>query len=160
MTCTIVSNQKECSWECKNENELIYTAAKLKIIETLQKMHHMGYTDYYVNCEYGIPLWTAEAICAFKLYQNISLHLVIPYEEQCRNWHREHIERYYAVHEKADSVTFASIQYNHMCYETADMQMIDKSDAVLLFASPDDRLFAMGYAKSVHKKILYVTDLE
>lgn len=44
----------------------------------------MGITDFLCNCEYGLPLWAAEAIVNMRcLYKNPTrIHLYIPYENQ------------------------------------------------------------------------------
>ncbi len=157
MICTIISNENEKAWECKNEHEAPYIALKLAIFSNIQRLFEKGCTDFYVNCEYGIPLWAAEVICALKRYNDISLHLVIPYEEQCKNWHEEHRERYYTVHAKADSIEFAELQYSPSCYQTAEQIMIDRSNAVLLFAAEDEYLFAAEYAASTGKKLFYAS---
>ncbi len=157
MTCTIISSMNEKLWECKNEDELPYIAVKLIILENIRNLFCKGYTDFYINCEYGIPLWTAEVICALKLYHNIRLHLLLPYEEQCKNWYREHRERYYSVHEKADTIEFASLQYVSGCYRASEMLMIDKSDAILVFAPSNEKLFSAAYAESSGKKVFYAS---
>lgn len=38
-------------------------------------MYCNGYDTFQVNCEYGIPLWTAEIITALKMYNSIFLDI-------------------------------------------------------------------------------------
>lgn len=146
MKSVIASNQNEKNFCMKNEHEEPYISIKHRLREIIWHEFCSGTTDFYVNCEYGIPFWSAEIICALKIYNDIRLHLVIPYEEQALNWTEEQRERYYFLHEHCDSVTFASRGFEPDCYETADRIMAEKSDKVLIFGNPEDRLYIAGYA--------------
>ena len=79
MTCTIVSDEAELLLKCKNEHEPPYPAVKEQLRDAIWELCCKGFNKFYLNCEYGIPLWTAEIICAFKMYNDIELHIVIPY---------------------------------------------------------------------------------
>lgn len=133
MICSIISDGTEVRPANKNEFEEPYASIKKSLLDTIWKACLTGYTDFYVNCEHGIPLWAAETICALKLYSDIRLYIVVPFEEQCREWSEDTRGRYYTVHQKADGVFFADLHFSADCYFKADRMMIDKSDAVLLF---------------------------
>lgn len=96
-------------------------------------MYCKGYNEFYVNCEYGIPLWCAEIICALKQYNPIKLNVVMPYEEQSKNWCEEHRERFYNIHFQSDNVYMVNTHYHNKCYEESDTFMISKSNLVLIF---------------------------
>ena len=117
-----------------------------------------GYTDFYINCENGIPLWSAEIICALKRYNNIHLHIVVlvPYENQCINWSEDLRDRYYSVHKKADSITFVNTGYQSDCYNEADEIMVVESDMLIVFGSKPDKLYATQYAKNMDITIRYI----
>lgn len=100
-----------------------------------------GYDSFYVNCEYGVPLWAAEMICEMKKERNIKLHLVIPYEEQALCWREDERERYYNVHEHCDSVYMIDYRYNDKCYAKAKDMMLKKCDRALLCRRRDDERF-------------------
>ncbi len=155
MTCAIISNGDEKLIPNKNEFEEPYITLKRTLREIIWKIYCNGYTDFYVNCEYGIPLWTSEIICALKYYNSINQHIIIPYEEQCSKWCEEWRNRYYSVHEQADSVVLASAHYFDNCYDNADKIMIDKSDTILVFGKQYDGLYATNYTKSKGKRIIY-----
>lgn len=146
MTCTIISDKSEIKTEMKNEHEEPYLTIKRRLREIIWNEFCGGTADFYVNCEYGIPLWAAEIICALKKYNDIRLHIVVPYEEQALNWTEEQRDRYYFLHEHSDSVTFACYGFEPDCYQTADRIMAENSDKVLIFGSPEDRLYIAGYA--------------
>lgn len=82
MTCTIISAGEELLLDNKNEHEPPYPMIKEKLRELIWELYCKGYHCFYVNCEYGVPLWTAEIIAALKMYNDITLNIVLPYEEQ------------------------------------------------------------------------------
>lgn len=147
MKIAIVSNQNEKNFCMKNELEEPYPTIKRRLREIIWNEFCSGSTDFYVNCEYGIPLWAAEIICALKRYNEIRLHIVVPYEEQALNWTEEQRDRYYYLHEHSDSVTFACYGFEQDCYQTADRIMAENSDKVLIFGTPEDRLCIADYAE-------------
>jgi uncharacterized phage-like protein YoqJ len=61
------------------------------------------YTDFYTNCEYGIALWAAEALLSLKEYNPcLRLH-VVSFEKQADKWTPDWRNRYFSIHERADS---------------------------------------------------------
>lgn len=134
MNCAIISTGFESNIKCQNESERPYTDLKDVLRNKLWELFTEGYTDFYVNCEWGIPLWAAEVISALKMYNNIGLHIVVPYEEQSVRWSEDRRDRYYTVHAKADTVTFAERAYTDKSYEAADIEMIDGIDRVIIFS--------------------------
>lgn len=155
MVCTIISDGEELLHQCKNENEKPYPEIKKRLREIIWSLYQSGFDIFYLNCEYGVPLWAAEIICALKIYNDMELHIVTPYEEQAVNWCEEHRERYFKVHSKADSVVMASTQYCDNCYEYADNIMIDESDLLAVFGEKGKRPHAEKYAEENNVKIIY-----
>lgn len=133
MNCAIISTGFESNIMCQNEFERPYTDIKEVLRNKIWELFTEGYTDFYVNCEWGVPLWAAEIIAALKMYNNIGLHIVVPYEEQSVRWSEDRRDRYYTVHAKADTVTFAEKAYSDKSYETADIEMIDGANKVIIF---------------------------
>ncbi len=146
MVCTIASNRAELLWTRKNEHEMPYTALKQIMLQILWHLYENGYTEFCVNCEYGIPLWTAELICAMKLYHPVKLHCILPSEEQSSYWPEAYRERYFAVQQLADTVVFAGNSPDEACRRAADRCMVQRSDLVLLFADRTDALYIADYA--------------
>lgn len=151
MVCTIISSGIEFEAKKYNEFEEPIVTIKEKLRNAIWHLYCKGYNVFYLNCEYGIPLWSAEIITALKLYNDISLRLVIPYEEQTTDWYEDIRDRYFTVHEKADTIEFASSQYSEDCYELCSEIMIEQSDLLLVFgeckASED-------YAKNSNCRVL------
>ena len=67
-----------------------------------------------------------------KMYNDIKLHILMPYEEQAMNWSEEYRDRYFTIHEKVDTVELLSYHYYDGCYEAANEEMTSRSDGVIL----------------------------
>ncbi|MBQ8296479.1 MAG: DUF1273 family protein [Ruminococcus sp.] len=157
MTYTITSTGSETNLNCRNEHEEPYRSIKKTLLRTIWTAYRSGADSFCVNCEYGIPLWAAEAICALKLYNYISLHIVIPFEEQCRDWSEDLRNRYYAVHEKANSVTFAEKQYSEYCYNTADEIMAQSSNEIIIFGDKKNPLYIAEFSSINHIPVKWIS---
>lgn len=146
MICAIVSTGEELLLKCKNEHESPYPEIKAKLRDKIWELYCKGYNSFYVNCEYGVPLWTAEIICAMKMYNDIRLNIVMPYEEQSADWNEEYRDRYYDVHACADNVYMIGTRYSSDCYDKADRYMIDNSDILLVCGKGESGLYSVKYA--------------
>ncbi|MCI5752791.1 MAG: DUF1273 domain-containing protein [Oscillospiraceae bacterium] len=135
MKCTIVSTGFEKGLLEKNEHERPIPELKLHLLDEIWKLYIKGVTDFYVNCEWGVPLWAAEVICALKMYNPIALHVVAPYEKQAEEWLEYRRERYYQAHNKADSVDIISSRKYTGCYDDADRFMAEHCCGVLVISS-------------------------
>ena len=155
MKCSIVSDGTELTYVCKNESEPPLRDLKISILGTIGELFGQGYDTFITNCDYGIPLWSSEAVVAMKIYNDIRLDIVTPYEDQTTNWPEEYRNRYYNVHEASDSVYLSSTRYSDNCYDTAYKYMIDNSDAVVVFGKKTSDFYAATYAQSKKVRIIY-----
>lgn len=146
MNCTIISDGSELKGGCRNEHEKKCLIIKRQLQEVIWQLYCDGYDNFYVNCEYGIPLWSAEIISALKMYNIINLNLVIPYEEQSTDWDESVRDRYFNIHVIADTVTFACTKYESRCYKIADEIMIDECSLLVIFSEQNRKLYAEKYA--------------
>ncbi|MGN1415702.1 MAG: SLOG family protein [Oscillospiraceae bacterium] len=135
MKCTITSTGFEEALLVHSEHERPIPGLKLILLNEIWKLYIKGVTDFYVNCERGIPLWAAEIICSLKMYNKIALHIVVPHENQAEDWTDDQHERYFQVHSKADSVEIISSQKYTGCYEDADRHMAEHCCGVLVISS-------------------------
>ena len=147
MICTILSAGEELQGNCMNEEEQPMLGAWDRVMTLVQHLIGQGYDSFYLNCEYGAPLWAAEFITMLKNLNRIRLHIVIPYEEQTTNWTEEMRDRYFAVHERADSVEMACTQYQEDCYKITEQRMIDESDLLVICGRDASLPDAAAYAK-------------
>ena len=131
---------------------------KEKLREIIWGLYCNGYDSFYLNCEYGIPLWSAEIICALKKYNDIELNIVMPYEEQANDWYEDQRERYFSVHSLADDVYMLTKQYYDDCYDDTEEYMIDQSDLLLVFGfkNSGDFLHGIKYAREKEVECQYL----
>ena len=155
-SCTIAALPYEKLSISKNEYEPNAILFKQKLREIIWKLHCQGVDSFYCNCELGIPLWTAEIVCGLKKYNNISLNLCIPYEEQCREWAEDLRDRYYRIHENADDVQIVNQQFHEGCYDSADEVMADVSDVIIIFGEQSEYYYIADYAKANGIPVEYI----
>ena len=141
MICTIISTGEELNILCKNEKEPPYPEIKSKLREKIWEIYCRGYNSFFMNCEYGVPLWCAEIISVMKIYNDIELHISMPYEEQATNWVEEFRERFFDIHAQADSSKIISHQFIPECYDMADEYMIKHSDLLLVVGTHPYRMY-------------------
>lgn len=153
MTCTIVTGMLTASTTKENWGNM---AQKQRILITILELYRQGYTDFYVNCERGVSLWAAEAVCLLKNTLKIELHIIVPFENQCEEWLESERDRYYKVHEAADSVTFACRQFQPDCYQIADSLMINHSDFLLVFGKKTLACYAVTLASQAGVPVQHI----
>lgn len=156
MTCAIVSTGEELLFKCRNEHEPPYPEIKSRLRDKIWELYCKDFNSFYVNCEYGVPLWTAEIICAMKMYSDIRLNIVMPYEEQPVDWNEEYRDRYYKAHACADNVYMVGTHYSSDCYNEADRYMIDNSDILLVCGKFKGDLYSVKYAKEHGVECIYL----
>lgn len=155
MVCTIVSGGSELSPNIQNENASPYLEIKQRLREIIWELYCGGYDTFWLNCEYGVPLWAAEIICALKLYNDIELNIAMPYEEQAARLCEEYRDRYFTVHSKSDRVVIVNTQYHNGCYGEADETMTAEADLLAVFGEKGSCAFAESCAKKNKIKIMY-----
>lgn len=151
MTCSIVSSGEEVYLTAEERQVL-----KQRISGLLLSLLSQGYTDFYLNCNYGVPLWTAELLCVFKKKFSLKLHIAAPHEEQCAHWKECHRKRYMAIHAQADSVTFVSSPHDSDCYLCADEYMADRSNLILVYDTQNIGLYIVDYAVDIGVQVQYI----
>ncbi len=155
MTCTILSAGEELQTCCWNEHEPPLLTVRSKVFTLIQDLCAEGCRHFYMNCEYGAPLWAAEFITELKKYNPIQLHIVVPFEEQTTNWPEDFRNRYFEVHRTADSVELISAQFQEKCYNYADKRMIDKSDVLIICGVAGALTDAAEYARERGIRVSY-----
>lgn len=155
MTCTIISDGKEIHASHRNEEEPPMVYVKNHVFILIQRLLAGGYDSFYVNAEYGVPLWAAEMLIAFRQFNKITVHIVIPYEEQTTEWSEDLRDRYFAVCEAADSVEIAATRYTTDSMELAERRMIDESDMLMICGENGSKAAAVQYAAKQEVEAVY-----
>ena len=150
--CTITGSTVNDFDYGQDEEHPDCVALKLSLTDKISELCNKGVCDFFTNAEQGLSLWAAEAVVRMRdcLDTPCRLHIIVPYEEQAKKWHEGVRERYYNVHEAADSVTMLQTQYSEDCYQVADRFMLNRS---LMLLTDGGNAYLMDYAKSKAKHI-------
>ena len=157
MTCTIAATGEELNIKSTDETAEPYITMKRNLRKIIWEAIDKGCDEFYVNCEYGVPLWSAEIICALKPHTPVKLHIIAPFREHCKSLRSDLRERYCNIRRQADSISFASSELNPSSYETADIMMADESTLVILVGTHTDDLFICKYAASIKRPVILRT---
>ena len=149
--CTIVGMTVSELHFGMDEEHLDCIALKLCLANRIAEVHAGGVMNFVCNCEWGVPLWTAEAVIALKSTFDIRLNIVQPFEGQADRYSKEVRERFFNVHSRADSVITVHQKYCEDCYRDADIRMIDNSDILL---TDDADSFIARYAVGNGKRVV------
>lgn len=102
-------------------------ALKLQLAQYINDMYLGGVRDFYSVCQEGADLWAAEIVTyIMKGDGEVSLHCVIPYEEQAAKWHPDARELYYRVLEQATDAEIVSAAYTEDCLAAARYETLDR----------------------------------
>lgn len=127
-------------------------AMKLQLLTKIADLNKNGITDFICNCQMGIPLWVAETVLSLRKYNHIRLNIAMPFENQSALLSEEWRERFFTVHEKADSVIMLNKKFYKGCYFDCDKYMIDNSDMLLWAGSESSNI--SEYAKKQNKSVI------
>ena len=162
--CTVSGNTVHQFSYGQDESYPACVSLKLALTAKIAELCHQGITDFFTNCEHGVPMWAAEAIVAMRNTEGMPkarVHIVMPYEEQALTWSDNVRERFYNLHAEADSVEILNSRYNDDCYWDTDRFMADHSVMILFDEVEPDcgNEELLDYAKSKGKKIAVVESL-
>ena len=154
MICTILG---------RSVNELPYgmdeeyadcLALKTNLAYQIHNLYLDGVTNFLCTCEYGVPMWAAETVLMMRPYhQKMALHVIAPFEEQAARWSESVRDRYYSIHEQADT---AKIMQCHFADESTsrrftDQYLLEHSGIVL---TDWDSLPSIDYARNKNLQVI------
>jgi uncharacterized phage-like protein YoqJ len=127
---------------------------KVSIGEKILTLHDRGICDFFMTAELGLTFYGVEAVIVARLLRKknpLRLHVVMPHENQCHRWSADIQERFYNIHETADSVTMFATQYTETCFQEAETFMLKKSIVLLTDNDGNAALseFAKGHGKHI-----------
>lgn len=147
-TCTILGKSIVQLPGGTDENYPVYVHLKQSLTEKIRSIYDSGVHDFLCNCEYGVPMWAAEIVLALRTEcPDIRLHVAVPYEDQAALWNETARERYYAIHEAANTVEIlmGSLQTDvETAYRLAEREMLRRSTVVLAVREPQRTAENMG----------------
>ncbi|MBE6875507.1 MAG: DUF1273 domain-containing protein [Ruminococcus sp.] len=129
------------------------TEAKIlqqRILFLLLYLYQQGYTEFYTNCAWGVPLWSAELISRMKgNYPDILLHLALPHEKQAEKWIFSMKKHYLKIQNFADTIKYLSSPDDRQSFQKADRFMIQNSDLLLFYGTQGFLNYAPRYRETI-----------
>ncbi len=129
-------------------------ALKLQLAQYINDMYKEGVRNFYSVCEEGVDLWAAEIVTyIMKNDSGVSLHCLIPYEEQAAKWHCDTRELYYKVLENATDVKFISPCYSENALSWARYETLDNCENVFAVVKEGAKNRFVSYAANRDRNI-------
>lgn len=135
------NTQKRCSftghrprnfpWKY-NESSPDCIALKKALESQILELINRGVTEFYSGMAQGVDTWAAEIILALRQEKPaLSFHIVLPCEDQAKDWEPSAQERYHRICEQADSVICLSPSYYNGCMLERNKYLVTRSDVLL-----------------------------
>ncbi len=140
----------------KNRDE--YLALKKGLWEEMERQVVENEGCRFVSkMSIGVDQLAAEIALELKArYPNVSLEVVIPFEEQAATWDEDDRDRYYSLIEQCDKETLLSRPYVKGCGERCCRYIVDTSDVLIAVWDRRGGLIAemVSFAMSKNKEVV------
>ena len=105
---------------------------KQRLHDTIESLIWCGYSHFLSGGALGMDMYAAEIVLEFRQqYPWIGLEMVIPFDSQPDKWNDLYKERYRALLDKADIVTFTSHEYSKGAIFLRNRYLVDNADLLL-----------------------------
>lgn len=105
---------------------------KQRLHDTIESLIWCGYSHFLSGGALGMDMYAAEIVLDFRQqYPWIGLEMVIPFDSQPDKWNDLYKERYRALLDKADIVTFISHEYSKGAIFLRNRYLVDNADLLL-----------------------------
>ncbi len=121
------------------------------LIETIEELISHGITRFFSGGAIGFDMLAAEAVLFLKeKYPDISLHIIVPCENQDVKWSDTNKKRYCRIKSRADEVKCLSPVYYNGCMQVRNRYMVDNSSVCVAYLtkSTGGTAATVKYAKS------------
>lgn len=143
-----------------NETDARCIELKRIIANLIAKMAAAGVTDYYSGMANGSDIFLSQAVLALrKDVLGLKLHCILPCDGQADQWPAEAQERYHAILEQADTVSFVCHQYQDGCMLERNRRLVDSADFLLAVYNGEWRggtAATVRYAKKLGRGIIII----
>ena len=138
-TCAIIGCSPMCfPWGFDEEDEGC-AALKLILVNRITQLHTQGFVRFAIAIDCGIGLYAAEIIAGLQGEDpELEMTLYAPCEEQATKWTPELRARYFAAHQAAKEIRYASYEREVGCEFKAYLDAIRSADLLLAVYDPRD----------------------
>lgn len=130
------------------------------ISDLIAKMAASGVIDYYSGMADGADIFMSQAVLALrKDVLGLKLHCILPCDGQAEQWPTAAQERYYAILDQADTVSFVCHQYQEGCMLKRNRRLVDSAAFLLAVYNGEWRggtAATVRYAKKQGRGIIIV----
>ena len=122
------------------------------VIESIEK----GYRYFGAGGALGFDTMAALTVLRLRnKYPQIKLILVLPCENQTRNWKEADIEKYEHIKSQADKVVYVSKEYTRDCMHKRNRHLVDNSSLCICYLTKPSggTAYTVNYAKDNGLKV-------
>ena len=113
-----------------SERNAVSKAFEEAIVESIKN----GYRYFGAGGALGFDTMAALTVLRLKRqYPHIKLILVLPCEDQTRNWKTADIEKYEHIKSQADKVVYVSKEYTSDCMHRRNRHLVDNSSLCICY---------------------------
>ncbi len=133
-----------------------HTASKAlenAVIESIEN----GYRYFGAGGALGFDMMAALTVLRLRnKYPQIKLILVLPCENQTRNWKAVDIEKYEHIKSQANKVVYVSKEYTRDCMHKRNRHLVDNSSLCICYLSKPSggTAYTVNYAKDNGLKVI------
>lgn len=146
-----------------NEQDSRCVALKDALKEQIAKLVASGVTDFYSGMADGSDVWLSQIVLDFRENNTaLKLHCVLPCEGQTDQWSRSARNRYDAILNQADSVTYVSRQYYDGCMLDRNRKLVEAVGLLLAVYNGERRggtAATLRYAKKLGRELIVIHPL-
>lgn len=144
-----------------DEEDVLCNKIKREMLDQILALYNNGITHFYTGMAMGVDIWAAELVIAMmKIYPDMQLYCVIPYEEQAMKWSQEYRNRYYHILEQSTRNILISKRYSNVCYAQRNRYLVDNTQILLAVYQHSEQKSGtkqtVAYAKQKQKGIIYI----
>ena len=119
-----------------------------------------GVTDWHSGMALGVDCWASEIVLTLREKNPaLKLHCILPYEGQADRWSKSAQERYHAILERADSVTYTSREYYDGCLIDRNHRLVEAAGLLLAVFNGVRRSgtgATVNYARKLGREIIII----
>jgi len=95
-----------------------------------------------------------------KKYPQIALNLVLPCPTQAKSWSEKDKKIYEDIKQKADNITYTSLEYSRGCMHKRNRCLVDNSSACICYLTEDNggTFYTVKYAKKHGLTVINISD--
>lgn len=131
--------------------------AAVRLREVIAALMKEGVVYYGAGGALGFDTLAAQTVLEMKKeYPQLCLILVLPCEDQTRNWRSEDIEIYEDIKARCDKVVYVSRRYTPNCMYKRNRHLVEHSGTCICYLKNDTggTAYTVGYARRKEIQII------